>query len=281
LLLPILRDKPLASITPNECRTLVLDIAPRSRFQAKAATRILKTVFTWAIESGRYGIEISPCDRIKFSKLVGTLPHRQRTLTDTELSVSWHAMEKLSGFERDYFRVLLMTGQRRGEVSGMRCREIDWSRALWTIPEERYKTGETHIVPLSDELIEILQKRPCGTGENDCLFSADGTGAAPLQGFHHAITRLRKEMRKLDPQVATDWVVHDLRRSMRTRLASFGIPDTVCEYVIGHRPRGMQGIYNQHRYEKEIRAALLKWQQHLHRITQGKTARVVPMIRAK
>lgn len=261
-------DHPLMSITANECRMLILSIAKRSPWQARAALRLLKACLKWAIESGRYELEVSPCDRIKAHKLLGPANSRQRTLTDAELLVLWQATEKLSYVERDYVRVLLMTGQRRGEVSGMRCREIDWQRKLWKIPQERFKTGEIQIVPLSDELMRILELRPCGTGERDHLFSANNSGAAPLQGFHHAITRLRREIRKIDLEIATEWVVHDLRRTVRTRLASLGISDTVDEYVIGHRPRGIAATYNLHRYESETPAALETWQRFLHNLVQ-------------
>jgi integrase len=279
MLLPVLGERPLAQITTNDCRALVLDIAARSRFQAKAALRSLKTIFTWGIESGRYGLEVSPCHRIKAQKLIGTLNHRQRLLDDREIQCLWRATSELSDMERDYFRVLLMTGARRGDVSGMRAREIDWNRELWTIRQERFKTGQTHILPLSDELIGILKKRPCGTGNNDWLFSVDDSGERPMVGFHHAVTRLRRGMKKIDPEVAVDWVVHDFRRTVRSRLASLGISATVAEYVIGHKPKGIIGTYNLHRYEKETRAALGAWQRHLHPIMEGKTAKVVPLQR--
>jgi hypothetical protein len=86
-------------------------------------------------------------------------------------------------------------------------------------------------------------------------------------------------MKKIDPEVAVDWVVHDFRRTVRSRLAFLGISDTVAECVIGHKPNGIIGTYNSHRYEKETRAALEAWQRHLHRIVEGKTAKIVPLQR--
>lgn len=275
MMLKPLVNRPIGTINRGDCASLIADIATRSPSQARAALRSLKTCFNWAIESGRYQLEVSPCDRIKFSKLVGVLPHRQRVLTDSELRVFWMAAQNLSDFERDYFVLLALTAQRRGEVAGIRKREIDWQRKLWTIPEARYKTGQFQIVPLSDELLKLLQARPCGTGENDCLLSADDSGKTPMRGFHNATVRLRREMKKIDPEIAIDWETHDLRRTARTRLSSLGVQDTAAEYILGHRPRGIAAIYNQHRYESECRAALDKWQRYLHRIVERKPVRVV------
>ena len=55
------------------------------------------------------------------------------------------------------------------------------------------------------------------------------------------------------------WVIHDIRRTVRTRLASLRVPDMVAEMVIGHGRKGLQRVYDQHGYEAEMREALELW----------------------
>ena len=57
----------------------------------------------------------------------------------------------------------------------------------------------------------------------------------------------------------TGWVVHDLRRVVRSKLALLKVPDTIAELVIGHGKKGLQRVYDQHSYEAEIREALERW----------------------
>jgi hypothetical protein len=57
----------------------------------------------------------------------------------------------------------------------------------------------------------------------------------------------------------TRWVVHDIRRTVRTRLSSLRVPDRVAELVIGHGGKGLQRVYDQHSYESEMREALELW----------------------
>ena len=59
---------------------------------------------------------------------------------------------------------------------------------------------------------------------------------------------------------------HDLRRTLRTRLAEIGIDDVVAERVMGHKLQGMLAIYNRHSYDTEKRQALDKWAKKLRQI---------------
>ena len=62
------------------------------------------------------------------------------------------------------------------------------------------------------------------------------------------------------------WTVHDVRRTVRTRLSSLGVPAVVAERVIGHELPDLLAVYDVHAYEAETRAALKKWTKELRRI---------------
>ena len=75
------------------------------------------------------------------------------------------------------FRVMLLTGQREGEVAGMRRAEIDAAKRQWVIPGARTKNGKEHVVHLGDVTMEVLP----ADDDRDLVFSA--TGKMPAVGF--------------------------------------------------------------------------------------------------
>ena len=83
---------------------------------------------------------------------------------------------------------------------------------------------------------------------------------------------MREELGELRP-----WRIHDLRRTARTHLAALGVPDLVAELILGHAKRGLQKVYDQHRYEPEMRQALEKWAARLRSIVSPPPANVLPM----
>ena len=60
-------------------------------------------------------------------------------------------------------RLLMLTGQRREEVGGLRRSEIDWEKALWSPPPYRTKNGLAHEVPLSAPALAIVTAAPAAS----------------------------------------------------------------------------------------------------------------------
>ena len=144
--------------------------------------------------------------------------------------------------------------------------ELDLDAALWTIPAERMKGDAAHLVPLSAPA--LIRSLPEFTGSH--LFSTTA-GRKPVNGFSKAKARLDylmlAELRKdaaergEDPGKAqlAPWVLHDLRRTGRTRLSALPIPDIVRELVIAHAQKGLHKVYDLHSYLDEKRDALDRW----------------------
>src|SRR5262249_43405471 len=123
-----------------------------------AANRTLahtRKLFNWAI--ARDIIEASP---VAVVEAPGKEKKRDRHLSDDEIRLLWTALDGLDYPIAPYFKLLLVTGQRREEVAGMRWDQIDEKQKLWTIPSYSTKADRTHIVPLSELAIEILGKVP-------------------------------------------------------------------------------------------------------------------------
>jgi integrase len=280
------RNKPLASITRKDVIQLVDEIKDRGAvYQAHNIFGHAKTFFNWAIERGIYGIETSPCDRMKPSRLIGTKHPRKRVLSDVEIAAFWRASGELHYPIGPLFRMLLLTAQRKSEVAEASWREFDLQNRLWVIPSERFKSNATHTIPLSPDALALLETVPRWKG-GDFLFSNTG-GVKPVNSFSKAKLRLDRSMllslwavarkRGVDPQnvVLEPFVIHDLRRTVRTRLSSLHVPDKVAEMVIGHGPRGIQRIYDLHTYLPEMREALDRWASLLRSIVEIEAALAV------
>jgi integrase len=178
---------------------------------------------------------------------------RDRVLSDDEIG-KLIAFAQSDGYPFGaIYQLLLLTGQRRGEVSAMRWSELDLNRRIWMIPSDRAKNGHAHEVPLSDFVLRILREVPRFL-HSDFVFTT--SGRSPVSGFGRAKRRYEHALG------ASDWRVHDLRRTAASGMARLGIPPHVIEKVLNHRTgiiSGVAAIYNRYGYIEEKRDALGRW----------------------
>ena len=206
-LMPRFGKRPATEVTRHDVIKMIDEIVGRgSPAQAHGAFAMVRGIFNWAID--RNMVETSPTDRLRPTKLIGAKPMRLRVLTDDELRSIWEAAEPMGYPYGPLVRLLMLSGQRRGEVAEARWREFDLGGRLWSIPPERFKSNATHIVPLTGDALDLLAALPRWAG-GDFLFSTDG-GKKPVNGFS-------KSKARLDKIVGFDgWTVHDIRRTVRT-----------------------------------------------------------------
>jgi len=273
-LLPFLKNRPITEITKRDIVKRIEAIRDRSPAQAHHLLSHCKVLFNWAIARDIYGLEVSPCDRLRAKELIGTMQPRQRVLTDAELRAIWHHSEALGYPFAPLFRMVMLTGQRRSEVAGARWREFDLDAAVWTIPPERFKSASTHIVPLTDDALAVLATCPRFAG-GDCVFTSKN-GATPPSEIDPARHQLMKLI-EAELGALPDWTLHDVRRTVRTRLSGLRIPEPVAELVIGHGKKGLARIYDQHLYADEMREALDLWAGQLRKIVGRPAGKVLTM----
>jgi integrase len=283
--IPVWGDRPITDITALDVRAVIKRIRGEGKiYQAHNLLGYARRVFNWAIGQHAYGIESSPCDRLKPREIIGEKKERTRILNDAELRAAWKAADRLGYPYGPLFKLLMLTGQRRSEVAEARWAEFDLAKKLWAIPAERMKAGAAHVVPLSDDVLAILQSLP-KFERGDYAFSMT-FGAKPVNGFDKAKERLDAEMLKVsredDPKATPpDFVVHDLRRTVRTGLSAIpNISDLVRELVIGHTKPGLHKVYDQYAYLDEKRFALDAWAARLRSIIEPPRANVVELEQA-
>jgi integrase len=235
---------------------------------------LTKRLFGWGLDRGAYGLEKIPGDRLKRTNLVGKQIKRDRVLVNGELRAFWNATEAMGYPYGTAYRLLLLTGQRRNEVCDMTWSEIDFAEKVWTIPAARMKGDSAHEVPLSGAVLQLLKSIRRGKA-GDYVFS-QSDGARPIARFSAEKENLDKAMKKELGGKLAPFVIHDLRRTMRTGLSAIpGIIDLVRELVIAHTQSGVRKTYDLHAYRDEKRAALEQWAARLRGLVAGDAANVV------
>jgi integrase len=257
-----LHTRPIDTIERRDIAACVVTVTRSSGAVTAARARTaIGAMFTWCMRMGL--AESNPT--------IGTIrpdegPARERVLSDDELVAVWHACG-----DDEYgriIRLLIMTGCRRSEIGDLRWSEIDLERGTLTIPSERSKNGRAHTLPLTSLTREILKSVPHRV-TRDQLFGARS----------HGYTLWSIDKRALDQRSGVkDWLVHDLGRSVATRMADLGVAPHVIEAVLNHvsgHKAGIAGIYNRSSYAREMRAALTLWDDHVRSIVAGNERKIL------
>lgn len=247
-------------------------VAAGAPIRANRAAAAIKTLMNWSVDRGL--ITASPLVGLRMPTKEEA---RERVLSATELRSLWIASTACGYPFGDCIKLLILTGQRRSEVAGMRWSELDLPNALWNLPGKRVKNASAHIVPLSDQAVEMLRAMPRFL-HSDYVFTT--TGRSAVSGFGRAKARI--------DHVAGlgDWRIHDLRRTVATNMAMMRIAPHVIEAVLNHRTgivSGVAAIYNRHGYLDEKREALHSWGVSLTALLEegGEApARKAPIIKA-
>lgn len=246
-----LYDRPVDQIKRSDI-VRVLDglVAAGTPTRANRALSAIKKLMNWCIDRGT--VETSPVAHLKMpTKEVA----RDRVLSTDELRLCWQ-MAEAEGFPfAPCIQLLVLTGQRRGEVSGMRWSELDFENAIWTIPAKRAKNGSAHMVPLAPLALQVIRLVPRYL-DSDFVFTT--TGRTAISGFG----RLKGRLDAAFGPDAEDWRVHDLRRTVATNMAMLKVQPQVIEAVLNHKSglvSGVAAIYNRHSYLDEKREALEAW----------------------
>jgi integrase len=225
---------------------------------ARQLLAVIRKLFNWAVEKSL--ADTNPATGVR----LGIKPQdRSRTLTVEELKQLWTVWEGIGFPWGPYFKVLLLTAQRRSEVARMRWDQV--ADGAWTIPAEENKSGRLHVVPLSAEVEVLLKTLPRTT--SPFVFPArvrpsQDRPVAPISGFSAATRKVNSE---LDEPI--DWRIHDLRRTATSFMARLRFPPHVLSAVLNHAPqatmKGVLSVYNRYEYLTEKREALEAWARYV------------------
>jgi integrase len=280
-------------ITRRDIVRLLNDIVDRGApIQANRTLTILRRMFRFAV--GQAILEISPCDQVEAPSSEN---ERDRALSDDEIMLLWRTLDtaQMEPNARRILRLMLVTGQRKGEVMGIHEQEIDTKKRLWVLPTSRAKNGREHLIPLSAAALRILAE--AGPNEAGYLFPSRFTGE-PYRGqsIDHATRylfdprpiskRRKKPGQKLPaPPLAglmERFTPHDLRRTVATRMRELGISRGDVKMVLNHIETDVTARYDRYDGLAEKRHALDLWGKRLMQIINGEAPaeNVVELARA-
>jgi integrase len=278
----------ISAIKRADISAVVRRVEDRNGVRMAALTRTrLQTMFTWAMREG-----LTESNPAVGARIVEYNTKRERILSDDEIARVWRACSDPANFPRDgnfgrVVKLLLLTGARRKEITGMKHDEINLEDGVWILPGERAKNHRKLILPLSPPAQAILkelleQKRWNGRihTTDQFLFSTFGgmNTDRPLKALYKAS----------DTQ---GWWLHDLRKTVATGLGNLGIAPHVISCVLNHAsvmrlnlqgvtvnvqgPRtGITGKYNLSPYFRDMEHALDRWAEHVMALVEGRADKV-------
>ncbi len=259
-ILPALGDIPVAEVRRADIKAFFLAKAEATPVQANRLLALMRVILNYAIDEEL--IDANPAARIKARPETP----RSRYLSEAEIKSFWNGLDN-TAIDPKMIRILkllLVTGQRRAEVGGMKWAEINMSKAIWELPAERTKAGRGHRVPLTPLAMDLIGE-PSGS---EYVFSNGGGRPYALMSIGQAL------MRQLPVLGLTERAtVHDLRRTMATHLGDLGIDRIIIGKLLNHAEQGVTGrVYDLGAYAEPKRLAMAAWSNKIMEIVTGKAA---------
>jgi integrase len=265
IVLPAWRGRTIHDIARRDVIDLVEGVAEGRPVLANRTLAILSRFFGWLCER-----DVLPASPVHGVKRPSQETARDRVLTDAEIRSLWHACDAVGGPAAACIKVMLLTGQRRGECAGMRRSEINGD--IWSLPSQRVKNSRRHDVPLSRQVLEIIEAMP---HVGDPIFTTDGD--KPITNFNRVKIAVDAIMKPEKP-----FRLHDLRRTFVSGMARLGVRLAVIERAVNHVSgsfRGIVGVYQRHDFAAEKRHALQAWADHVDAIVRGEPTEKVVRLR--
>jgi integrase len=252
-------ERQISEITRGEIKELLRVKARTAPIMANRIKALVSKIFTWALKEEI--IEASPA--LSLDPPGGSEKDRERTrtLSADEIRLVWNSFDKLGYPWGPLFKMLIITGQRCGEVGGMKWSEI--TDDGWHVPNERAKSGRGHLIPLSSLAREILDEVP-EIGE---------------LVFRTRLGSWSWAKERVDAKIP-HWRLHDLRRTFATQLRSLGVDRVVVSKLLNHAEAGVTKIYDRYAADPEKAAAMDRWANRLREIISGTPVDNVVQMRA-
>jgi len=247
--------------------------------QAVNLHKALRGMFQYAVE--RELVEYNPFSEIRAARTIPTMKQtaRERVLSDEEIKYLWTAIDQGGGSDSTQraLKLMLLTGQRNGEVCGMHRREIQIGIGkprcleckccgLWTIPKERRQgnKGGEHRIYLSPQAMKLIGDR------KGFIFPGDSDNSSiSANSVNHHVRRSVQATGKTPYYGLPRWTPHDLRRTCGTGIRRCGGSRDDMDLILGHVVGGVTGVYDRHTGEAEKERWLTVWGEYIQQITAG------------
>jgi len=255
-------DRPVASISRKEIKARLNTVADRAPTHANRLRAYWGKFFNWLVDNDR--IEASPVIGVKRPVKE---KRRDRFLSELEIPDVWQAFDAAGTAFSSMMKILLLTGQREGEIAALTWSEVvdlDGDDPRIELSAERTKNGEPHLIPLPPQAVEIIQAQS-RLKHGIYVFTSDG-GKTHLKGFSKGKAKIDASLEDADIQIEA-WRIHDLRRTVATGLSEWleiepHIVESILNHISGFRA-GVAGTYNRALYLPQRKASLASWANHI------------------
>ena len=281
-LVPAIGAMKIEAVKPLHIANMLDVIKINAPSQANKILSITKRLFNHAIK--RHTIDSNPAAAFGIGDAGGAMEPRSRFLSECELTQLFKAMSASDKFSQHHYlvtKLLLLIGCRSRELFKAKRTDFDLLNAEWVMSLDN-KTQSAITIPLSSQALEIVNELMQYHTDNSEYLLSSMRGRTSQSG-HVCKDYLSAPMQDFVYPLMTDcdpFVIHDLRRTMRTHLGKLGVNRFVAERCLNHKIAGMEGIYDAGDYLPERRAALDKWALFLDSCESGKVWNVTPIRKA-
>jgi integrase len=244
------------------------------RIEKRGAKTVALGVRQWCSSIIRYGVRTQRADHDPAAALYGVIK-RDKVKHRTPLTRD-QIPELLKKIEKNTYRttgialnLLLLTFVRPGELRKSEWLEFDLERSEWRIPPERMKMRDMHIVPLSNQVVELLEELKSITGGSRYLFPNHRRPETVM-----TITTLNRALERMG--YAGKFSAHGFRATASTLLNELKYRPDVIERQLAHAERnGSRAAYNRAEYLAERREMMQDWANWIDTLTDN--GNVIPI----
>lgn len=253
----------LTNISQQEVMGRIRSLANTPSEQTHAFV-VARAFFKWAVRNRM--IERSP---LEGQRLPAPRSSREHVLSDHELAHVYQVSLKQPYPYGAIVALLVLTGQRRGEIAALEWEWIDRDAQTITLPASITKNRRSHTFPYGAAVTAIIDGLP---EINEYLFPASrshvrGKSTTVFNGWPKAKVAFDRELEDVAP-----YRLHDLRRTFSSTLAALGTPIHVTEKLLNHVTGSLGGvaaIYNRYSYMDEMREAIERYEDHLAKLIKA------------
>jgi len=247
--LTMFEKRPVGGIAPHEMAAAI-DRLQNTPIEQNHAFATARTFFRFCVRRGL--LVRSPLEGMPLPSRVIA---RDRVLSDDELKAVFAAAVGIGYPFGFVILLLILTGQRKGEMASLEWTWIDDAKRTITIPASVTKNRREHTFPYGQGVADIFVAIPRA---KPTLFSLHNWDARTVElrakaGIPH-------------------FVLHDLRRTYASGMAALGVAPHVVEKLLNHvtgTVSGVAAVYNRYRYADEMADAVAKWEDHLWSLTRS------------
>ncbi|WP_435337583.1 tyrosine-type recombinase/integrase [Acinetobacter sp. LH3_13] len=259
---PMMGHIPLDQISIEDIRRTIWRKKEQGYDAAANQVRgLLKRMFDYAMTLGL--VPYNPVLAIP-SRHVHKAKPRDRYLSTNEIRTYYTTLLNSRIYRPRKLGLLLslLTLVRKSELLRAKWEHIDFGSRIWLIPETKADSATGHsremVVYMSDQVIEIFKELKAIAGNEPFVFVGRKSGTHISHNAFNTTQKAALALTDLPP-----FTVHDLRRTASTHLNEQGFNSDAIEACLNHTAKGVRGVYNKAKYEKERIEMMQKWSNHI------------------